>query len=122
MKHFLLIALALLLTCSLGMLAARQGEQVNALWLVTAALSAYAIGYRYYAKFLASRGVELDDRRRTPAFKLENGRDFVPTSAGCSSGTFTIAMTIPIALLVGWYMRVLRPDALLLRAAALSSK
>ncbi len=198
-----------------GVIAGARGEPLNALWLVTAALCTYAIGYRVYAKFLAEHVFVLDPLRRTPAHRLENGRDFVPTGrfvlfghhfaaiagagplvgpilaaqfgylpgvlwilvgvvlggavqdfvilagsmrrdgkslgqmardemgpvAGFAAsiavlsimiillavlalvvvkalavspwGTFTIAMTIPIALVIGWYMRVVRPGKVL---------
>jgi carbon starvation protein len=211
LERTLLPLVALLGAGAFGVLALSRGEPVNALWLLTAAVCTYVIGYRLYGKFLASRVFALDDRRKTPAHKLENGRDFVPTGrwivfghhfaaiagagplvgpilaaqfgylpgmlwilvgvvvagavqdmvilvgsmrrdgktlgqmakdemgpvAGFTAlvavlmimtillavlalvvvkalasspwGTFTIAMTIPIALLIGWYMRVLRP-------------
>ena len=72
------------LVCALGaaafgVLALHRGETVNAAWLLTAALCSYVVGYRFYSRFLAARVLGLDDRRATPAERLENGRDFVPT-------------------------------------------
>src|SRR5207248_203074 len=52
---------------------------VNAAWLLTAALCTYAVGYRFYSRFLATRVFGLDDRRATPAERFNNGRDYVPT-------------------------------------------
>jgi carbon starvation protein len=63
-----------------GMLAWHRGETVNAAWLVVAAVGSYLIAYRFYSRFLATRVIGLDDRRTTPAHRLANGRDFVPTS------------------------------------------
>src|SRR5712692_8147293 len=63
-----------------GVLALSRGETVNAAWLLTAAVCTYAVGYRFYSKFLASRVFGLDDRRATPAQRCNNGRDFVPTN------------------------------------------
>jgi len=63
-----------------GVLALSRGEAVNAAWLLTAAVCTYAVGYRFYSKFLASRVFGLDDRRATPAERCNNGRDFVPTN------------------------------------------
>src|SRR5216117_2422016 len=63
-----------------GVLALSRGETVNAAWLLTAALCTYAVGYRFYSRFLATRVFGLDDRRATPAERLDNGRDFVPTN------------------------------------------
>jgi len=62
-----------------GVLALSRGESINAAWLLTAALCTYAVGYRFYSKFLAHRVFELDDARATPAERHDNGRDFVPT-------------------------------------------
>jgi carbon starvation protein len=63
-----------------GVLALSRGETINAAWLLTAAVCTYAVAYRFYARFLAARVFGLDDRRATPAERLNNGRDFVPTN------------------------------------------
>lgn len=60
-------------------LALSQGETVNALWLVVAAVATYAIAYRFYSKFIAERVMELNDRRLTPAERHNDGLDYVPT-------------------------------------------
>ena len=61
-----------------GMLALSRGETVNAGWLLFAAIASYAIGYRFYARFIQTRVLETDDSRATPAERLNNGRDFEP--------------------------------------------
>jgi len=65
---------------ALALIALHRGETINAAWLVIAAVCTYAIGYRFYARFLATRVFELDERRATPAERLNNGVDFVPTN------------------------------------------
>ncbi|SHN66685.1 carbon starvation protein [Geodermatophilus obscurus] len=57
-------------------LALARGETVSALWILFAALSSYAIAYRFYARFIARRVLQVDDRRATPAERLHNGIDF----------------------------------------------
>ena len=69
-----------------GVLALSRGETVSAAWLVLAAVGTYLVGYRFYSRFLAHRVFGLDDRRATPAERLANGRDFVPTSRGVLFG------------------------------------
>jgi carbon starvation protein len=64
---------------SLGMIAFAQGEHVNAVWLVTAAVSTFCVGYRFYSKFIAEKVFELSDYVTTPAQKIDDGKDFVPT-------------------------------------------
>src|SRR4051812_30631257 len=71
---------ALLGAGALGLLALSRGEPVSAIWLLVAAVCTYAIGYRFYSAFLAARVFALDDRRATPAVRLSDGRDFVPTN------------------------------------------
>ncbi len=63
-----------------GVLALARGETINAAWLVIAAVCTYAVAYRFYSRFIATRVFTLDPRRATPAERLSNGRDFVPTN------------------------------------------
>jgi carbon starvation protein len=65
---------------ALGWIALARGEPVSAAWLLVAALCTYAIGYRFYGAFIAARIFALDDDRATPAQRLADGRDFVPTN------------------------------------------
>jgi carbon starvation protein len=62
-----------------GMLALHRGETISAAWLVLAAVGTYLLGFRFYSRFLADRVFDVNDRRATPAERLSNGRDFVPT-------------------------------------------
>jgi carbon starvation protein len=74
---WLLLALAGALAW--GVLALHQCETISAAWLVLAAVGTYLVAYRYYSRFIAYRVLGLNDRRATPAERLANGRDFVPT-------------------------------------------
>ncbi len=65
---------------ALGAVALYRDEAVNAMWLVVAAVCVYLVGYRFYSRFIAVNVLNLDDRRATPAERLEDGRDFVPTN------------------------------------------
>jgi carbon starvation protein len=71
---------ALLGALALATIAIHRGEQINALWLVAAAVCTYALGYRFYSGFIAAKVLALDPQRATPAERLENGRDFLPTN------------------------------------------
>ena len=62
-----------------AMLALARGEPVSAAWLVVAAVGTYLIAYRFYSRFIAERIFGLTNRRATPAERLNNGRDYVPT-------------------------------------------
>src|SRR6266705_6785871 len=79
-KKLLWFGIATLGAISLGIIARTRGEPINAVWLVAAAACIYTLGYRFYSRFVACRVLELDDRRATPAERLEDGRDFVPTN------------------------------------------
>ena len=73
-------AVAALGVVALAVVAASQGEQVNALWIVIAGLCALAISYRFYSKWLAAKVLVLNDERATPAVVQNDGKDFVPTT------------------------------------------
>ena len=72
--------LALLGAFCLGTIALRRGEQINALWIVVAAVSIYLVAYRYYSLFIATKVMGLDPKRATPAMLRNDGLDFVPTN------------------------------------------
>jgi len=61
-------------------IALNRGEHINTLWFITAALCIYAIAYRFYAAWIAATVLMIDQTRATPAERLDNGRDFVPTN------------------------------------------
>jgi carbon starvation protein len=71
---------ALLGAVAVAVIAVHRGEPINALWLVAAAACCYALGYRFYSKFIAVKILALDGLRATPAERLENGRDFLVTN------------------------------------------
>ena len=61
------------------MLALHRGEMVNAIWFVFAAVSTFAIGYRFYSRYVERAIVRPDDTRATPAEYKADGRDYVAT-------------------------------------------
>lgn len=79
-RFLLWIVVAVLGALAVATIALHRGEQINALWLVIAALCCYALGYRFYSKFIAAKVLALNPKRATPAERLENGRDFLPTN------------------------------------------
>ena len=74
------LAVAVLGAAAFGYVAVARGETISAAWLVVAAVCTYLVAYRFYSRFIAAKVFGLDPRRATPAERLENGRDFVPTS------------------------------------------
>ncbi len=65
---------------ALAVVATARGEPISSLWFLAAALCVYAIGFRFYSAFLATRVFALDPARPTPAHRLRDGKDFVPTN------------------------------------------
>ena len=63
-----------------AVLALSRGENISAAWILVAGVASYVVAYRFYARFLALKVAGLDDRRATPAERLNNGRDYVPTN------------------------------------------
>src|SRR5580698_7546951 len=80
MKKLIWVLVALVGAFALGGLALHRGESINAMWIVVAAACFYAIGYRVYSSWIAAKVLVVDPARPTPAIRLNNGRDFVPTN------------------------------------------
>ncbi len=80
MKRLFWIAVSLVGALAWGVIALSRGESISAAWLVLAAVGTYLVAYRFYARFLARKVLGIDPRRATPAERLNNGRDFVPTT------------------------------------------
>ena len=74
------ISIVLLGSAALGGIALNRGESINALWFITAALCIYTLAYRFYAAWIAAKVLLVDPTRATPAERLDNGRDYVPTN------------------------------------------
>jgi carbon starvation protein len=80
LRTILWLAIAALGTGGLAFIALARGEErPSALWFIVAAVCIYAISYRFYSRFIAQRVLALDDSHPTPAVRLNNGRDYVPT-------------------------------------------
>jgi len=73
-------ALSLLGAFALAYVALRRGESINAVWVVAAAVCVYLIAYRFYSLYIATKVMGLDARRQTPAYKYNDGLDYVPTN------------------------------------------
>jgi carbon starvation protein len=72
--------ITILAVAAFARIALSRGETISAAWLLTAAVCTYAVAYRFYSKIIAAKIFALDDTRATPAVRLDDGRDFVPTN------------------------------------------
>jgi carbon starvation protein len=86
---------AVLGAAAYAVIAFRRSEPVNSVYLLVAAISTYAIGYRFYSKWLAARALALDDLRATPCERHEDGRDFVRTNPWVVFGHHFAAISGP---------------------------
>jgi carbon starvation protein len=80
LKIIMWVAIALAGAGALAAIAFERREPLNAVWFVVAAVCTYLVAYRFYSNFIAAKVLALDDSRATPAERLEDGRDFVPTN------------------------------------------
>jgi carbon starvation protein len=80
LKNSIWLLIAVLGAAAVGGIALNRGESINTLWFITAALCIYAIAYRFYAAWITATVLVVDETRATPAERLDNGRDFVPTN------------------------------------------
>jgi len=74
------VAIAIAGAIALGTIALYRGESISATWFVVAAICCYLLAYRLYSAFISAKLLALDDTRATPAERLDDGRDFVPTN------------------------------------------
>jgi len=93
------LAVALLGAFAYFTLAVRRGEPINSAYILIAAVCSYAIGYRFYSKWVAARVLALNDRRATPCEVHEDGKDFVKTNKWIVFGHHFAAISGPGPLL-----------------------
>ncbi len=74
------IGVGVLGAAALATIALQRDETVNAAWLVIAAVCCYMLGYRFYSRFIADKIFKLDAARATPATRMTDGLDYVPTN------------------------------------------
>ena len=87
LKQMIIWAIVVLVgVVSFATLAVSRGEQISAIWIVTAAISTYAVAYRYYSLYIANNVMQLDPNRLTPAERHNDGLDYVPTHRGVLFG------------------------------------
>ncbi len=75
--------------------ALRRGEPLNSIYILVAALCTYAVGFRFYSKWIAAKVMMLDDRRATPCEVKEDGHDFVKTNKWIVFGHHFAAISGP---------------------------
>src|SRR6476619_33759 len=76
-------------------IAFHRGEQLNSAYILIAALCSYAIGYRFYSKWIATQVLMLNDRRATPCEVHDDGKDFVKTNKWIVFGHHFAAISGP---------------------------
>jgi carbon starvation protein len=94
-RYFIWLAIALLGAWAYIVVATQRGEPVNSAYLLLAALCSYAIGFRFYSKWIAARVLALDDRRATPCEVHDDGKDFVKTNKWIVFGHHFAAISGP---------------------------
>src|SRR5438874_2947959 len=94
-KNLIWLVIALLGAWAYVVLATRRGEAVNSVYILIAALCSYAIGYRFYSKWIAARILALNDRRATPCEVHDDGKDFVKTNKWIVFGHHFAAISGP---------------------------
>ena len=80
------VGIATLGAVGFGAMALSRGESISAAWLVVAGVCTYLVAYRFYSRYLAYTVFGLDPTRATPAERLANGRDYVPTNRWVAAG------------------------------------
>lgn len=89
------LLVALLGAGAFWILAFTRGQEINSIYILIAALCSYAIGYRFYSKWIAARVLALNDRRATPCEVHDDGKDFVKTNKWIVFGHHFAAISGP---------------------------
>ena len=87
--------IALLGAFAFSLIALHREESVNSIWFITAAVCIYLIAYRFYAAWVATRVLVLDENNKPPAVRINNNRDFIPTNKWVVFGTHFAAIAGP---------------------------
>ncbi len=95
LRMLIWIGIALAGAAGLAAIAIERDEHINAIWFILAAGCTYLVAYRFYSAFIAAKVLALDDTRATPAERLEDGRDFVPTNKWVVMGHHFAAIAGP---------------------------
>jgi|TARA_B110000977_G_scaffold26512_2_gene33071 carbon starvation protein len=94
-KKIVWFCISLLGAFAFSLIALEREESINALWFITAAVCIYMVSYRFYSAWIASKVFVLDEFRQTPAVRLNNGRDFLPTNKWVVFATHFAAIAGP---------------------------
>ncbi|MDP1708127.1 MAG: carbon starvation CstA family protein [Gammaproteobacteria bacterium] len=89
------LLVAMIGAAAVGGIALNRGESINAIWFIVAAVCVYAIAYRFYSAWIATKVLVFDDTRATPAERLNDGRDYVPTNRWIVFGHHFAAISGP---------------------------
>ena len=89
------LVIALLGAGAYAAFALKRNEPLNSGFILVAALCTYAIGYRFYSKWIAARVLALNDRRATPCEVHDDGKDFVKTNKWIVFGHHFAAISGP---------------------------
>ena len=95
MKKIGWIIISLIGAFAFALIAIQREESINAIWFITAAICIYMVAYRFYAAWIATKVFVLDEFRETPAVRLSNNRDFVPTNKWVLFGIHFAAIAGP---------------------------
>ncbi len=80
LKIFIWLCIGILGAASFGGIALIRGEKISSLWFITACVCTQLIAYRFYSAWIATKILQVNENNKTPATKINDGKDFVPTN------------------------------------------
>lgn len=95
LSHLIWVAVSVVGAWAYATLALHRGEPLSSAYVLIAALCTYAIGFRFYSKWIATRILVLNDRRATPSEVHDDGKDFVKTNKWIVFGHHFAAISGP---------------------------
>jgi carbon starvation protein len=80
-SHYLLwFIIGIVGASSFAGIALVRNEPVSSLWFIVAFVCIQLIGYRFYSSWIACKILRVDSSKKTPAHRINDGSDFVPTN------------------------------------------
>ena len=95
LSKFIWLGISVIGASAIGGIAITRGESINAIWFVVAAVCTYLVAFRFYSAWICAKVLTLDETRATPAERLSNGRDFIPTNKWVVFGHHFAAISGP---------------------------
>jgi carbon starvation protein len=79
-RYLLWIIIGILGASAFAGIAITRDEKISSIWFIVAFVCIQLIGYRFYSLWIATKILHINSKNLTPAQKINDGKDYVPTN------------------------------------------